>query len=232
MLSDLDHVIWNSLSGSHARYAAGTGTARRYLPGFSPILGFADPENPDFRSLEAYARAGEHFYVDRWTGPIPAGWGLVSEAQMLKMVYRGAPIPLRVPPYIVRLDTRHYPEAVDLAALTRPGPFGLRTPELGVYLGIFDDGRLVAMAGERMQVGEWREISGVCTHPRYTGRGLAQQLVQVLIANQQSRGERTFLHVMSANHRARQLYERLGFENYLETTVRVIERHAAPDRDD
>jgi predicted GNAT family acetyltransferase len=121
---------------------------------------------------------------------------------------------------------------MNLAALTRPGPFGPRTPELGVYLGIFDGGRLVAMAGERLQVGEWREISGVCTRPGYTGRGLAHQLVQVLIAQQQSRGERTFLHVMSANHRARQLYARLGFETYLETTVRVIERLASPDQED
>ena len=232
MLSDLDNVIWNCLSGTQALYAAGTGPARRYAAGFSPILGFADPENPDFAALEAFATAGEHFYVDRWTGPIPAGWGLVSEAQMLKMVYRGAPIPVRGTPNIVRLEPHHYPEAMNLAALTRPGPFGPRTPELGVYLGIFDGGRLVAMAGERLQVGEWREISGVCTRPGYTGRGLAHQLVQVLIAQQQSRGERTFLHVMSANHRARQLYARLGFETYLETTVRVIERLASPDQED
>jgi predicted GNAT family acetyltransferase len=94
--------------------------------------------------------------------------------------------------------------------------------ELGAYFGCFDGDLLVAMAGERMHAGSLHEISGVCTHPDYLGRGMARQLMQTLIRRQVRRGETPFLHVMNDNHRARSLYERLGFRNYLETVVRVI----------
>jgi predicted GNAT family acetyltransferase len=126
----------------------------------------------------------------------------------------------------VRLGAEHAQQALELAVLTRPGPFGLRTIELGDYLGYFDGARLVAMAGERMQSGSFREISGVCTHPEYQGRGMARALMSRLLALQRARGETTFLHVMSASASARKLYESLGFSNYLEPVVRVLGRCA------
>jgi predicted GNAT family acetyltransferase len=69
-----------------------------------------------------------------------------------------------------------------------------------------------------------REISGVCTHPDFQGRGLAQRLVLKLVRRQMQRGEIPFLHVMRENARARALYERMGFRNYRESVVRVITR--------
>ena len=113
-------------------------------------------------------------------------------------------------------------EDVGLAKLTNPGPFGMRTLELGEYFGYFDGGRLVAMAGERMSAGTLREVSGICTHPDVQGRGLAKKLTLKLVRRQRQRGETPYLHVMSHNATARGLYERMGFRNYLETTVRVI----------
>jgi predicted GNAT family acetyltransferase len=115
-------------------------------------------------------------------------------------------------------------QALELAVLTNPGPFGLRTLELGDYFGRFEGDRLVAMAGERMWAGPYREISGVCTHPDYQGRGLAKSLMAKLVRRAMLRGEISVLHVMSANELARSFYRRLGFEEYLETVVRVITR--------
>jgi len=109
---------------------------------------------------------------------------------------------------------------------TNPGPFGLRTIELGDYLGVFENGRLVAMAGERMHAARCREVSGICTHPDFRGRGLASGLTAQVLRAQLARGQLPFLHVVSANAGARALYARMGFGEYRETVVRVLSRTA------
>jgi len=106
--------------------------------------------------------------------------------------------------------------------LTKPGPFGLRTIELGDYFGCFDGPRLVAMAGERMQAGGFREISGVCTHPEAQGRGHARRLMARLVRRELQRGETPFLHVMRDNAVAHGFYARMGFRDYREIVVRVM----------
>jgi ribosomal protein S18 acetylase RimI-like enzyme len=124
-------------------------------------------------------------------------------------------------PEAVALRPEQYPQALELAKLTNPGPFGVRTPELGEYFGVFEGDRLVAMAGERTEIEHLHEISGVCTHPDFQGKGLARRLTLKLVQRQMARGKLPFLHVMSHNP-ARALYEKMGFRNYLETVVRVI----------
>jgi GNAT superfamily N-acetyltransferase len=218
----LDNIIWNSLTGPHARFAAGAGGARRYAQGYSPIVGFKDPQHPDLAALIPFCKPGEHFYCDIWSGPAPHEWLIDKEATMLKMVWEGAIPSIDEAPDAIPLSTEHAAQAVELATLTNPGPFGLRTIEIGEYFGYFEDSRLVAMAGERMAAGSLREVSGICTHPHFRGRGLARRLTSKLIRRQMQRGETPFLHVMSANAGARALYEQMGFRNYRETVVRVI----------
>jgi predicted GNAT family acetyltransferase len=127
-------------------------------------------------------------------------------------------------PDAVRLAPEHYGQAAELARLTNPGPFGPRTPELGEYFGFFEGSRLIAMAGERLCAGDLHEVSGICTHPDFQGRGLARKLTLKLVRRQMQRGKTTFLHVMSHNTGARALYQKLGFRDYLETVVRVATR--------
>ena len=109
-----------------------------------------------------------------------------------------------------------------LAALTRPGPFGPRTIELGEYFGYIEAGQLVAMAGERSAAPGLREISGVCTRPGWQGHGLARRLMLKLVGRQLARGDTPFLHVMRTNERAHQLYLDMGFRDERETVVRVV----------
>jgi ribosomal protein S18 acetylase RimI-like enzyme len=218
----LDNIFWNCLSGPHACYAAGAADALRYAPGFSPIVGFPDPRQPNFAALAPFCAPGEHFYCDAWTGPAPAGWHIEAEATMYRMVW-DAPVPgIDEAPDAVPLGTQHAQQALDLATRMRPGPFGPRTIELGEYFGYFEDGQLVAMAGERMAAPGLREISGVCTAPGYQGRGLARRLMLKLVRRQLLRGETPFLHVMRANETAHGLYLRMGFTDYCETPVRVV----------
>lgn len=220
----LVNIAWHTLAGPHSIFASGTDDARRYAVGFSPIIGFADVLRPNFDGLAPYCESGEHFYCDGWTGRAPAGWRIDAESTMFKMVWESTADVHDEVPEAVRLAGEHASQALDLATLTRPGPFGPRTIELGEYFGIFDGQRLVAMAGERMTAGNLREISGVCTHPDFQGRGFARRLVAKLIHRQLRRNETPFLHVMHDNGNAHELYARTGFGDYQESVVRVVSR--------
>lgn len=222
----LDNISWHTLVGPHAPYASGDHLARRYAAGFSPIVGFPDPARPDFSALARYCAAGEHFYCADWSGPTPAGWRIDADATMFQMVWEAAVPSGDACPEALRLEARHADQALELATLTKPGPFGPRTIELGEYFGCFEGERLVAMAGERMVAGRLREISGVCTHPDFQGRGLARRLMLKLVQRQVQRDETPFLHVMRNNNGARGLYERMGFATHREAVVRVITRQA------
>src|SRR5471030_3233007 len=195
----LDNIFWHALSGDHARYSSGDGQARRYTRGFSPIIAFADPQRPDFDALAPHCDAGEQLYCDAWSGAAPDG---------------------------IALGPQHAAQALELATLTRPGPFGIRTIELGEYFGYFDGERLIAMAGERVSARGLREVSGVCTRPDYQGQGYARRLAIKLIRRQMLRDELTFLHVMRNNEAAHALYLRMGFADYKETPVRIVSKSA------
>ena len=111
-----------------------------------------------------------------------------------------------------------------LARLTEPGPFLERTHTMGRFLGIRIEGRLAAMAGERMRFPGYTEVSGVCTHPDFRGRGLARRLSAAAAVAIEARGERPFLHAWRSNRSAIALYESLGFELRAEVNVAVLDR--------
>ena len=222
----LDDVFWQAMQGAQARFTEGNAIARRYARGFSPIIAFADREQPDFAALVPVCDVGERFYCEGWSGAPPPGWDVVLESTMLRMVWDVAMPDADPAEDAVPLQPAHAAQAVALATLTNPGPFGPRTPELGEYFGVFAGGSLIAMAGERLEAGRLREVSGICTHPASQGRGLAARLTLKLVRRQLQRGLRPFLHVMSKNTGARALYEKLGFVLYRETVVRIVERVA------
>jgi predicted GNAT family acetyltransferase len=112
---------------------------------------------------------------------------------------------------VVELGLLDSAEMIELTSLTKPGPFGTRTHELGTYLGIRKDGKLVAMAGERLKVPGHTEVSAVCTHPEHTGKGYARVLMSEIMRGIRERGETPFLHVRGDNDRAIAVYKLLGF---------------------
>lgn len=223
-LALLDNILWHCLTGAQAPIGAGGPNAKRYARGYSPIAAFADVGQPDFVELARHVEPGETLYVGGWHGPVPDGWTLESDSTMFQMVW-GGPAPSGRAIDVVPLDARHAAEMVALAELTHPGPFGPRTVEMGRYLGVIEDGRLVAMAGERMHAGRLREVSGVATHPDRQGRGLARSLMVRLLQEEIARGEIPFLHVRRTNEHARALYHRMGFREHRELPVRRIARN-------
>lgn len=125
---------------------------------------------------------------------------------------------------IVALTPADSPEMVELATLTKPGPFGTRTHELGTYLGIRHEGKLVAMSGERLKVPGYTEVSAVCTHPEHTGKGYAGTLMREVMQGIRQRGEVPFLHVRQDNLRAIDLYKRLGIAERTVLYLAVIRK--------
>lgn len=217
----LDNVFWQALADTQRDFSVGTDHVRRYSSGLPPLLAFANPDSPRLEEIAPFCETGERFYTSGWQGDAPAGWRVELEAKMELMVWSGS-APVEEPIETLPLGPQHAQQMVELATLTRPGPFGPRNLALGDYLGCFEQGRLVAMAGERMQAGRWREVSAICTHPEWQGRGLARRLVQRIVAAQLRRGETPFLHVMSGNAGAVRLYEQLGFTRHRTCVVRVV----------
>jgi ribosomal protein S18 acetylase RimI-like enzyme len=220
----LDNIVWHTLTGPQAQHAVGAEHAKRYAPGFPAFVAFAEPARPDFEAVAAYCRPDEHFYCLGWAGTVPVGWQLEVEKTVLQMVWAGGVPAVDDSLATVSLTAEHAPQIRHLFELTRPGPYAERLVELGRYFGVFDGERLVAMAGERMAAGMLREISGVCTHPDFQGRGLARRLVEKLLRLEIAAGEAPFLHVMADNPHARQVYEGLGFRLHQGLPVRVVSR--------
>jgi ribosomal protein S18 acetylase RimI-like enzyme len=220
--SVLDNFNWQALVGPQARFAVGTGAARRLAPGFPPLTGFAVPQQPDFEALAQHCRAGERFHCVGWDGDAPSGWRIESQSVLCRMVWKAPSPSCDEDIKAERIELKHLPQVLDLVERARPGPFGPRTPELGEYFGCFANGRLVAMAGERLHAGAFREISGVCTDPDHRGQGMAQSLVRTLVRRQIERHETPLLHVRVENVNAFRLYERMGFRDHCRRTVRVV----------
>jgi ribosomal protein S18 acetylase RimI-like enzyme len=202
----LANVAWHALAGHQARHAIGADAVRRYAPGFAPIVAFADPAHPDLDALAHLCAPGERLYCHGRAGAATAGWRIEAESSLLRMLWDGPMRPADETSGVVHLRAEHTEQALVLAGLAQPGPFGPRGFELGEYVGTFDGATLVAMAGERMHAGSLREISGVCPRSEIRGRGQARGLMLTLIRRQLRRGELPMLHVSERNTAARSLY--------------------------
>ena len=133
---------------------------------------------------------------------------------MSRMIWSGDAIPpmtrLGGQAALRRLTPADVPAMVELAELTEPGPFRARTSELGEFFGIFDGGRLLSMAGQRLRLPGFIEVSAVCTHPDARGRGFARMAMAQVMADILGRGATPFLHAFADNPAIR-VYEALGF---------------------
>ena len=142
---------------------------------------------------------------------LPENWETLYESRITQMIrVDRSPLPEGDIDASI-LGAADVADMLSLVELTKPGPFRRRTIELGTYVGIREDGRLVAMAGERTWAGDFREVSAICTHPDAQRRGYARALMGRVINRMLRAGETPFLHVESKNLRAIDIYLALGF---------------------
>jgi ribosomal protein S18 acetylase RimI-like enzyme len=209
---ELDNPFWSSLRTRHRHFAHSAGVAARYPADVAPFLGVADTDVDVGAALETLVPANDTVLLLGVAPRVPEGWQLDAFADLAQMVCPG-PIDVIDGPDVIELTDAHRADALALTALVYPHYFRPRTMELGRYYGIYEDGHLAAMAGERLGMDAFQEISAICTHPDFTGRGFARRLTGLLANDNMNRGRMPFLHVSPDNMRAKRLYEQLGFRH-------------------
>jgi predicted GNAT family acetyltransferase len=222
----LDRPVWASLTTYHAPLSEGNELARRFVPDVNLFASAVDDTPGALAALAKLVRPGETVFLAQVAEiVVPPGFELLKMAKGVQMVAtRSVSAELSSREDIRVLTDEDAAEMLALATLTEPGPFLPRTHVMGTFRGIHIDGRLAAMAGERMRFPGYTEVSGVCTHPDFRGRGLARCLSAAVTARIESRGERAFLHAWKSNHAAISLYQALGFELRSEVNVAVLRR--------
>lgn len=210
MAAELDNPLWSSLQSQHRAIAQCHGEVARYPADFGPFLGVSSAQADVAKAFEALVDPGETVYLLGVAPAAPRGWMLEAHATLAQMTCT-APIDAVDGPAAIELTRAHRADVLALVALVYPHYFRPHTMDLGRYFGIYQDGRLAAMIGERMGTEAYREISAVCTHPDFNGRGYARRLLALLSDDNLARGRTPFLHVSNENPRAKQLYERMGY---------------------
>lgn len=231
MVHLLDNPAWSALTTAQSDFAVGDATAKRYRQGVLPFAamasagrasdGDAQSAGLDARAagLDALYGSGESFFLIGELPALPSQWTLELDLPCAQLL---APEDISMLPAvhneIISLGEADKGEMYELVDRVQPGYYLPDTPSLGQYVGIRVDGRLVAMAGERMRLTGFSELSAVCTLPEYTGLGYAQQLMIQLMRRQTAAGIIPFLHVSLANQRALRLYYHLGFRHRRDIT--------------
>ena len=222
----LDNPVWNALSTEQAYLAQGTPLARRFPKDVAPFAGMPNQSTAAYRALEQ-TLAGEVAALALDTPQIlPPDWCMVHSGEMYQMLFDG-PLSWEPEHPMRKLSHNDVPEMLALTKLTEPGPFRPRTIELGDYYGIFESGSLAAMAGERLHLTGYTEVSAVCTHPDFRGRGYSRSLMSTVMRGILNRGETPFLHVIKENP-AVQLYRKLGFQVRAELHLAVVQYVSSP----
>jgi ribosomal protein S18 acetylase RimI-like enzyme len=220
----LDHPVWSALTARQQALAEGGALARRYPPAIGPFAAISDMSARSFAALGELMSQSDIavlFTADPVTPPDEFKILLAETGEQMLGTPADSSLPGVEP---VTLGAADVPAMMTLTELTKPGPFNARTHELGTFLGVRTDGELVAMVGERMKTANYTEISAVCVHPDYRGRGYAQFLLGAISRQIVARGEIPFLHVFSHNSSAIALYRRQGMEIRRRLHVTVLKR--------
>lgn len=206
----LDRPVWNALTTRQTGLGLGDARARRFRPEINLFVAAADPSAENIAAASALVGDQGVAMVEREAFPVPPGLAVEREGPLDQMVAtERQQAPEGFAPLV--LGDADAAEMLALATLTAPGPFYAETRAMGHFVGVREGNRLVAMAGERLKMPGFTEITAVCTHPDFRGRGYAKRLIQHQLARIQAQGEAGFLHSYPDNAGAIALYESLGF---------------------
>ncbi len=214
--SALGNPFWSSLRSIHRELAMGSGDdAARYPPQFAPFLGVANAEVDADDAIAPLLAPDETVLLLGVLPKLSDAWKLETFRPLAQMI-RTEPLEMIDGPEIIALDESHRDDVLALVALVYPHYFRPRTMELGRYFGIYvpdanGEVRLAAMIGERLGTDTHTEMSAICTHPDFTGRGYARRLTAFLTNETLAHGRTPFLHVSYENQHAKSLYERMGY---------------------
>ncbi|MDB5031639.1 GNAT family N-acetyltransferase [Mucilaginibacter sp.] len=208
----LDNPAFNALISGNKQLANGNELVKYFDKDVSPFVGFKENTTYSFQLLyDLISHTGPVGFISPAETEIPKQWKVANTIKCLQMIFEGEVPQEHNEAELIPLTNQHVPQMLALTKLTNPGPFAPRTIDFGHYKGVFDGEKLVAMAGQRMHPLPFAEISAVCTHPDYTGKGYAKQLLLHHINRIKAAGELPMLHVRYDNERAIKVYESTGF---------------------
>ena len=208
----LDNPAWHALQTVHSNFATGTATIKRYPANVLRGLACEDAGSAILKDIEPWVSPAEKFFMIGDLAPLPASWSVYVKLDCIQMICPKVIMPFsKINAEIIPLTEADHDKMLELVNLVMPGYYHKNTPLLGNYWGIKQDNKLVAMAGERLKITGFTEVSAVVTDPEFTGKGFAQQLVAHVAAKNLDDGCLPFLHFAAGNERARRVYELLGF---------------------
>jgi ribosomal protein S18 acetylase RimI-like enzyme len=216
----LDRPVWSALTGPQTALAQGSAVAFRIDPAFGPFAAAAPGHEAELAALLRDDK--DEIWLIEDEAVSAQGLAARKVARLAQMVAEG---PVETDPEldVVALGQADVPGMTALALATRPGPWGPSTWRYGPFYGVRRDGRLIAMAGERLRPAPGMvEVSGVCTDPAYRGQGLAGRLIRHVMAGHRARGAASFLHSYADNAGAIALYRSLGFAARRERVVTIL----------
>ncbi|MEO6125952.1 MAG: GNAT family N-acetyltransferase [Ilumatobacteraceae bacterium] len=206
----LDNPVWTALTTTLSDFAIGHGAARTFRREVAVFAAIDDTSAESWDELASLAGSSQLMMCGSNGVHPPPDWTYLGGGLGHQMVL-GSLVDAAVPAGIRPLGDDDVEAMVALVALTEPGPFRPRTIELGGYHGVFENGRLIAMAGQRMRTPTHTEISAVCTHPDARRRGLAAAVTAAVARGIVADGSTPILHVAESNDGARRVYQSLGF---------------------
>jgi predicted GNAT family acetyltransferase len=219
----LDCPIWSALTSRQTVFGSTGVLARRFSEDVSPFAATADDSPEAVAALAALVRVDDDVsLLERAPPAPPPGIKLKLNAAGVQML-----LGQLTPGPVVAFDDlgdADAPDMLALATLTRPGPFRARTHTLGRFIGVRENGQLIAMAGERLQADDFVEVSGICTHPDHRGKGLAAALTRIVAERILQDGRTPFLHAYANNTGAISVYRKLGFEHRCDVTLAAWSR--------
>jgi predicted GNAT family acetyltransferase len=222
----LDNPAWSALISGNKHLALGNDFVKYFDSEVSPFAGFKENTPENFQRLyELMPYNRPVLFVATTEIEIPNPWKVINAIKGFQMVCETATTEkvnaqIKVQPLL----NEHIPQMLALTQLTNPGPFASRTIDFGHYMGVFEDDKLVAMAGRRLHAFPYAEISAVCTHPDHLGKGYARELLIYQINRIKAAAGVPFLHVRYDNERAVNVYKSLGFTTRTEVFFSVMQK--------
>jgi len=224
-ITKLDNPAWHALIETHACFAMGNSLFKRYDPEIVLFAGFDRSHKNITAQFDQVTGLQDSFFLFDSFPALPANYQVETVVECLQMVCE-KPVPVNLTEEIIELNEKDTGDMFALVSEVFPGYYLPKTRQLGSYFGIRDNGQLVAIAGERLRMNGFTEISAVVTHPAHAGRKYAQQLVSYLNDKNMQEGNTPFLHTGSGNQRAIDIYELLGYKKRRLIPVTKIKRTA------
>jgi len=212
-MTTLDNPVWEALSTQQNNFNIGNKAVKYFAADIAPFIGLQNWDESDLQQLKQHAPADRAFSVMIAKKiQLPANADILFTTPLYQL-YCPVLLPFTIEAIEIKtLDSSHVAQMLELTAITKPGPFYEKTIDFGHYMGIYQHDKLVAMAGERLKVNGYTEISAICTHPHYLGKGYASYLLSQVCQHTIREGNIPFLHVRTDNVRAIDVYKKLGFQ--------------------